>query len=93
MKLHLNPRCHNCADAICDQCDSANRSKCGAFTRYEVQQARDLKRVCLDGVQFHARIYEDIVTEEVMARIDRETGQTNDRHYMAYHLENVSNQG
>lgn len=62
------------------------------FTADEVQRARNLRRVCLDSVQLHRRIYDDIVTDETMARIDRETGQTNDRKYMAYRLEAIITQ-
>lgn len=57
------------------------------FTEDEVRRAKDVVKTSMDSVQAHRRIYEAIVTDEVMARIDTHTGQANDRRYMAYRLE------
>ena len=57
------------------------------FTEDEVRRAKDVLKTSMDSVQVHRRVYEAIVTDEVMARIDTHTGQANDRHYMAYRLE------
>ena len=44
----------------------------------------------MDGAQASSRIRDEIITDEVMKRIDGETGQENDRRYMAYRLEYVA---
>lgn len=59
------------------------------FTAHEVSRARDILRTSMDTVQASRRIYEEVVTDEVLARIDQETGQANDRRYMAYRLEAI----
>ena len=42
--------------------------------------------------QAHDYIFDNIITEEVMVRINKESGQTNNRRYMAYRLEHIANQ-
>lgn len=59
------------------------------FTEDEVSRAKSLLR---NQSNPHYRILEEIVTAEVMQRIDDETGQKNDRDYMAYRLEYVAGQ-
>lgn len=49
------------------------------FTEKEVEAARKI----LDHTD---RVHDEIVTPEVMERINRETGQENDRRYMTYRL-------
>lgn len=88
MKLHADPDCHHCENAMCDQCDSNNRID--LFTRDEVQRAKTILSSSMDSVQKNKRLRDEIVTDEVMERIDRETGQKNDRSYMAYRLEYVA---
>ena len=56
------------------------------FTDREVQAARVILKSSHDSVQAHRRILNEIVTDEVMARIDADTGQPNSRDYMAYRL-------
>ena len=63
------------------------------FTAHEVSRARDILRTSMDTVQASRRIFEEVVTDEVMNRIDRETNQTNDRRYMAYRLEAIVTPG
>ncbi len=60
------------------------------FTRDEVQRAKDIIATSRDSVQVSSRIRDEIITDEVMKRIDGETGQENDRRYMAYRLEYVA---
>ncbi len=60
------------------------------FTAAEVQRAKDIIATSMDGVQASSRIREEIITDEVMKRIDGETGQENDRRYMAYRLKYVA---
>jgi len=57
------------------------------FTESEVQRARDIIKTSRDSAQASQRIRDEIVTDEVMGRIDKSTGQKNDRAYMAYRLE------
>lgn len=59
------------------------------FTRAEVNAAKKIMR---DTATPNERIYEEVVTEEVMQRIRRETGQDNHRGYMAYRLEHIASQ-
>lgn len=59
------------------------------FTADEVKRAKKLMR---ETATPHARIRDDIITEEVMTRIDRETGQPNNRGYVAYRLEYIASQ-
>ena len=59
------------------------------FTPEEVERAAEIVRE-EDLGRLVSRLKNEIVTEEVMARIDRETGQENDRRYMAYRLEWVA---
>lgn len=55
------------------------------FTADEVRRAKDIvAKTDLGEVQ---RKMATIVTSEVMARIDKQTGQTNDRAFMCYALE------
>ena len=60
------------------------------FTAAEVQRAKDIIATSMDGAQASSRIRDEIVTDEVMQRINRDTGQENDRRYMAYRLEYVA---
>lgn len=60
------------------------------FTELEVQRAKDIIATSRDTPQISQRIFDEIITDEVMKRIDKETGQTNDRKYMAYRLEYVA---
>lgn len=60
------------------------------FTRDEVQRAKTILSSSMDTVQKNKRLRDEIITDEVMQRIDRETGQKNDRRYMAYRLEYVA---
>lgn len=54
------------------------------FTEDEVQRAKTILK------SSHTRILGEIVTDEVVQRINRDTGQENDRRYMAYRLEYVA---
>lgn len=58
------------------------------FTRKEVEAAKGIVR----GGGGADEIMATIVTPSVMARIDKRTGQTNDREYMAYRLMYVAGQ-
>jgi hypothetical protein len=59
------------------------------FTHDEVCRAREaISRYSVPS-QY---IYDNIVTDKVMDRINKATGQTNDRRYMAYRLEFVASQ-
>lgn len=60
------------------------------FTAEEVQRAKDIIATSRDTPQISQRIHDEIVTDEVMKRIDKQTGQANDRKYMAYRLEYVA---
>lgn len=60
------------------------------FTAAEVQRAKDIIATSRDSTQASSRIRDEIITDEVMKRIDGETGQENDRRYMAYRLEYVA---
>ena len=60
------------------------------FTAAEVQRAKDIITTSMDGAQASSRIREEIITDEVMERVNRESGQENDRRYMAYRLEYVA---
>ena len=60
------------------------------YTEDEVKRAKDIIATSRDSAQVSQRIRDEIVTDEVMERIDRETGQKNDRRYMAYRLEYVA---
>ena len=60
------------------------------FTEDEVQRAKTILKSSHDSAQASQRIRDEIVTDEVMKRIDGETGQGNDRRYMAYRLEYVA---
>ena len=59
------------------------------FTVEELKRAQDIRSTSRDNLQFIQRVQDDILTDEVMARIDKATGQTNDRKYMAYRIEYV----
>lgn len=58
------------------------------FTEDEVKRAR---KIINKAALPHKRIRNEILTDEVMKRIDNATGQTNDRRYMAYRLEALVN--
>ena len=60
------------------------------FTAAEVQRAKDIIATSMDGAQASSRIRDEIITDEVMKRINRESGQENDRRSMAYRLEYVA---
>ena len=85
MSKAIDPTCIDCENAMCDQCDPNNRID--LFTRDEVQRAKTIMR---DNTTPHNRIHDEIITDEVMKRINRDTGQENDRRYMAYRLEYVA---
>lgn len=57
------------------------------FTEDEVRKARKL---LAESSTPHQAILDQIVTAEVMARIDLATNQRNDRSYMAYRVEYVA---
>ena len=57
------------------------------FTAEEIKRAKDIIATSRDSAQASQRIRDEIVTDEVMKRINKESGQTNDRRYMAYRLE------
>lgn len=57
------------------------------FTVDEVRRAKKIVRGSLIAMP---AIRDQIVTEEVMERINRETGQKNHRDYMAYRLEYIA---
>lgn len=57
------------------------------FTEDEVSRARSVIATSMDLRQRHQRLFDEIVTPEVMARIDAATGQANNRDYMAYRVE------
>ena len=57
------------------------------FTEDEVQRAKAIMR---DGPTPHTRILDEIISDETMQRINRDTGRENDRRYMAYRLEYVA---
>lgn len=57
------------------------------FTSDELKRAKDIIATSRDSAQASQRIRDEIITDEVMKRIDGETGQENDRRYMAYWLE------
>ena len=60
------------------------------FTSDELKRAKDIIATSRDSAQASQRIRDEIVTEEVMERINRESGQENDRRYMAYRLEYIA---
>ncbi len=60
------------------------------FTTEEVKRAKEIVRTCVHPDQAHKRILNEIVTPEVVERINRETGQPNLARYMAYRLEYVA---
>lgn len=60
------------------------------FTSDELKRAKDIIATSRDSAQASQRIRDEIITDEVMKRIDGETGQENDRRYMAYRLEYVA---
>ena len=60
------------------------------FTAAEVQRAKDIITTSRDRAHVSQRIRDEAVTDETMERINRETGQENDRRYMAYRLEYVA---
>ena len=56
------------------------------FTTKEVEAAKSIVRSGGSATQIAAMV----VTPKVMHRIDKQTGQTNDRRYMAYRLMQVT---
>ena len=61
------------------------------FTPEEVKQAKKIIAHSQNGV-VHQQLYDEVVTDDVMKRIDSETGQENVRSYMAYRLEYIAGQ-
>ncbi len=59
------------------------------FTADEVKRAKKIMQRSLIAMP---AIRDQIVTEKMMERIDRETGQQNHREYIAYRLEHIANQ-
>lgn len=57
------------------------------FTKDEVRRAQAIMR---NGGLVHQKLYDDVVTDEVMQRIGEQTGQENNRRYMAYRLEYIA---
>ncbi len=57
------------------------------FTAAEVKAAR---RIIAAEPFATDRVRQEVVTPEVMARINRETGQSNDRLYMTYRLIHIA---
>lgn len=66
-----------------------NEARIDLFTETEIRAA---KKIMQNTATPHEAIVEKVVTEEVMARIDAETGQPNDRSYVAYRLEYIASQ-
>ena len=60
------------------------------FTSDELKRAKDIIATSRDSAHASQRIRDEIVTDEVIERINHETGQENDRRYMAYRLEYVA---
>lgn len=58
------------------------------FTADEVKRAKEILKGTLIPMP---AIRDQIITDEVMQRINRETGQENHREYMAYRLEHIAN--
>lgn len=65
--------------------------KIDLFTEEEVRRAKKIIAEAKEATP-HNRLRDEVVTEEVMQRIDQETGQQNDRNYMAYRLEYIAGQ-
>ena len=59
------------------------------FTADEVKRAKD---ILATATAPHTRIRDEIITDDVMQRIDQQTGQKNDPLYMAYRLEYVASE-
>lgn len=59
------------------------------FTSEEVRKARDIQATAACWEINHT-ILNTVITDEVMARIDAETHQKNDRRYMAYRLQHIA---
>ena len=57
------------------------------FTRGEVRHARTILAA---GGLVNKKLHDDVLTEDVMQRINEQTGQENNRRYMAYRLEYVA---
>lgn len=60
------------------------------FTSDELKRAKAIIATSRDTAQVSQRIHDEIITDEAMERINRESGQTNDRRYMAYRLEYIA---
>ena len=58
------------------------------FTRKEIESAKSIVRKGGSADE----VASAVVTPSVMQRIDKRTGQTNDRRYMAYRLMHVAGQ-
>lgn len=64
-----------------------HKDRIDLFTADEVRRAKKIMQRSLIAMP---TIRDQIVTEEVMERINRETGQQNNRDYMAYRLEYIA---
>lgn len=66
----------------------ADQNYADLFTRKEIEAAKSIVRKGGSATE----IASAIVTPSVMQRIDKQTGQANDRRYMAYRLMYVAGQ-
>lgn len=58
------------------------------FTINELKRAAELLTACQrDGRRFNSVVINELLTAEVLARINRKTGQENDPRYLGYMLE------
>jgi hypothetical protein len=85
MKLFTKPGCVACVESICDECDGDD-----LFTRNEVQRAKVIIASSRDALQVHHRLRREVLTEEVLQRIDRATKTLNQTTYIAYRLEFIA---
>lgn len=60
------------------------------FTRDEVQRAKSIIKTSMDDMQAVNRILAEVVTPEVIRRIDIETRQADAPRYMAYRLQHLA---
>ena len=84
MKAFTKPDCLDCAQCVCDECERID-----VFTTEEVERAKRIIKASMDELQKTNRIMDEVITEDVMQRIDRETGQVNFRRYMAYRIQKI----
>lgn len=61
------------------------------FTVSEVRKAKNILTNG-NGAPAHFRLMDEVLTPEVMRRIDNEAGLLNDRDYIAYRLEYIAGQ-